>query len=279
MAFPVTGALATITSITSSTDVYQLLTQALKINQVRVNEEADQFDISELSGSGAGRERVTGLISGTMDFEGVYSKATPRIGNSGLVTFASGYVQRVTGWKLDVDFGEIDITAMTGSAITAKKFMPNALYEWSGSYTAHAVDSTALSKPTAVNGVGASAEFKLTEDSTDPTLSGNIIVTSLGQTIRKGDLQVAEYAFQGAGDITETKGSTLAGLRRTSTGTWAAPDWDSDDNGTPQMILTTYTGRTLTVTVFLKSMSVECMVGQPIKVSGQIRFSGDSSRA
>lgn len=279
MAFPVTGALATITSITSGTDVYQLLTQALKINQVRINEEAEQFDISELSGSGSSVERVAGLISGTMDYEGVYSKSTPRIGNSGLVTFASGYVQRVTGWKIDVDFGEIDITSMDGTAITARKFMPSGLYSWSGSYTAHAVDSTALSKPTAINNAGAAAEFKLTEDSTDPTLSGNIIVTSLGQTIRKGDLQVAEYAFQGAGDITETVGSTLPGLRRTSYGVWGRPDWDSDDNGTPQMVLTTYTSRTLTTTVFLKSVSVECMVGQPIKVSGQIRFSGSYSRA
>lgn len=279
MAYGITGAAATITSITSGTDVYQLCTQALKQVQFRVSQEADEFDISELSGSGAGAEYLAGLVSGTMDFEGHYPKSSPVLGNSGLVTYADGYVQRVSEWKIDVDFGEIPITWMTGTAVLAKKFMPAGIYSWNGSYIAQQVDSSAVNGPSASGYAGGSATFKITEDSTDPALSGAIIVTGVAQTVRKADLINTEYTFRGSGAITETKGSTLPGLRRTTTGTWSTPDWDSDDNGTPEMIFTLASGRTVTATVFLKSMSIECKIGEPVNVTGTIRFSGTIARA
>jgi hypothetical protein len=282
MGFPITGALATITSVTSSNDLNTLLVSALKVQDVTVNQDADQFETTELSGSGVSVERLAGLMSGTFDFAGFYPKSAPRLGNSGLVTYGDGYVQVVTGWKIDVDFGEIDITSMTGSAVTAKTFMPNGIYSWSGSYTAHAVNDTAASAPSAVNYAGGSATFKLTEDgASDPALGGSIVVTGVRQTIRKADKQSLEYSFQGAGAITETKGSTLVGLRRTTTGTWPAPDWDLNGDGTPDIsvVLTTYTSRTITAAAFLKSLSIECQMGQPVRVSGVVRFSGSVSRA
>lgn len=280
MAYGITGATATITSITSGTDVYQLCTQALKQTQFRVSQTADEFDITELSGSGGGAEFVAGLAHGMMDFEGHYPKSSPVMGNSGLVTYSDGYVQRVSEWKIDVDFGEIPITWMTGSAVLAKKFMPMGVYSWNGSYVAQQVDSTAISGPSAAGYAGGSATFKITEDSTDPALSGSIIVTGVSQTIRKADLIGAEYTFRGSGAITETKGSTLPGLRRTSTGAWGTPDWDTDDNGTPEMVFTLGgSSKTITSTVFLKSMSIECKIGEPVKVTGTIRFSGSVVRA
>ena len=52
MAFPVTGAVATITSVTAATDI-KTLVDTLKISELTINTDTDEFDISELSGSGA----------------------------------------------------------------------------------------------------------------------------------------------------------------------------------------------------------------------------------
>lgn len=279
---PLTGAAATITSVTSSTDLNRLLMTALKNTTITLSEDAEEFEVSELSGSGSGAEYIVGLASGSFDFEGVYPKSAPRIGNSGLVTYASGYAEFVNSWRLQCEYGETDITAFTGSAVLGRTFMPNGVYNWSGSYTAHAVSGNAISSVTAANTAAASATFKITEDGgSDPTLSGNILATAVRQTIRKPDLQVCEYTFRGSGDITETKGSSLPALRVASTGAWTVPDWDTDADGDSdvEVVLTTASGRTITAYAFLRSISVEVAIGQPIRVSGSVRFNGTITRA
>lgn len=280
---PLTGALATLTSVTSATDLNTLLVSALKINEVRINQDTEFFDVSELSGSGSAVERVVGLAAGTFDFTGFYPKSAPRIGNSGFVSYSSGgYAEIVTKWSITVDFGEHDITAMTGAAVSAKVFMPSGIFSWSGSYTAHAVSGNAIVGPSSVNAAIATGTFKITEDgAADPALSGPVVVTGVNQMIRKADLQACEYTFQGAGALTETVGSTLPGLRKTTTGTWGTPDWDTDADGVPDVsvVLTTFTGRTITAAAFLKSITIECQMGQPVKVSGTCRYSGTVSRA
>ena len=279
---PLTGALATLTSVTSATDLNRLLVTALKINEVRINQDAEFFDVSELSGSGSAVERVVGLSVGTFDFTGFYPKSAPRIGNSGMVSYSSGgYAEIVTKWSITADFGEHDITAMTGAAVSAKVFMPSGIFSWSGSYTAHAVSGNAILGPSVANAAIATGYFKITEDSTDPTLNGPIVVTGVNQMIRKADLQACEYTFQGAGALNEIKGSTLPGLRVASTADWGTPDWDTDADGVPDVsvVLTTFTGRTITAAAFLKSITIECQMGQLVKVSGTCRYSGTVSRA
>ena len=59
MAFPITGSIATISSITASTDI-KTLVDTLKISEMTINTETDEFDISELSGTGAAVERQIG---------------------------------------------------------------------------------------------------------------------------------------------------------------------------------------------------------------------------
>lgn len=279
---PLTGAAATITSVTSSTDLNRLLTTALKNASITINQDAEEFDVSELSGSGSGAEYIVGLASGTFDFEGTFPKSAPRVGNSGLVTYASGYAEFVNSWRLQCEYGETDITAFAASAVTARTFMPSGVYNWSGSYTAHAVSGNAITTVTAANTAAASATFKITEDgAADPALSGNILATAVRQTIRKPDIQVCEYTFRGSGDVTETKGSTLPGLRVASTGAWGIPDWDTDGDGVAdvQVVITTASSRTITAYAFLRSISIEVAIGQPIRVSGTVRFNGTITRA
>lgn len=285
MAFPVNGATATISSVTASTDL-KYLTDVLKISEMTFNVDSDEFDISELSGSGAAAEYLSGLRSATMDFAGFWPKAAPRIGNVGLFTL-SGYDTFITDYRLDVDFGEQEITAFAATAPTTKAYMPNGLFSWGGSFNAHAIDDAAVGLTTDAASVGASATFILSNESTDSKLAGNIIVTRLGHAIRKADKQVLAYSFRGSGALTETVGTTYDALRLdpgASTGTataWPAPSF-SYAADTPSIVFNTYVGgatRSYTATGFLKSVSIECNVGQPIRVSGQIRVSKVFSRA
>jgi len=280
MGYPITGASATVNSITASTDVKYLF-DVLKITEVTFNTEADDFDISELSGSGAATERLSGLMSGTIDFSGYYPKTAPKLGNGGLITYASGYVQVVNEWRLSVEFGEHDITALNATAPTAKRFMPSGLFEWSGSYTAHAVNSTAVSLPTAAASTGAAAAFILVNETDDTKLGGSINVRQLGHAIRKADKQILSYSFVGSGALTETVGTTYDPLRLdpgTAAGTataWGAPSWDTNGDGVPDVSLVYYTfgtSRYYTVPVFLRSLNIEVSPGNPIRVSGQLRM-------
>ena len=276
MAFPINGATATIVSVTAATDL-KYLTDALKINEMTFNVDADEFDISELSGSGAAAEYLSGLRSATMDFAGFWPKTAPRLGNVGLFTM-SGYDTFITDYRIDVDFGEQEITAQAATPPTIKAYMPSGLFSWGGSFNAHAIDDAAVSMPTAAANTGSSATFILSNEATDSKLSGNIIVTRMGHAIRKADKQVLAYSFRGSGALTETEGTTYPPLRLavgSVSGAWPAPSFTYASD-TPSIVFNSYVGgetRAYTATGFLKSVSIECNVGQPIRVSGQIRVS------
>jgi len=280
MAFPINGATATISSVTASTDL-KYLTDILKISEMTFNVDSDEFDVSELSGSGAAAEYITGLRSATMDFAGLWPKSAPRIGNVGLVTI-SGYTNFVTDYRIDVDFGEQEITAFAATAPTVKAYMPSGLFSWGGSFNAHAIDDDPITLTHDAASSGTAATFILSNEATnDSKLSGNVLVTRMGHAIRKADKQVLAYSFRGNGALTETAGDTYDPLRLApgvSAGTataWGAPSF-SYAADTPSIVFNSYVGgetRAYTATGFLKSVSIECNVGQPIRVSGQIRVS------
>jgi hypothetical protein len=288
MAFPITGSTATVTSVTAGTDV-KFLFDVLKINEVAINTEADEFDISELSGSGAAVERLSGLRSGTMTFSGFYPKAAPKIGNTGLLQYGStpvtvGFVQ---DWTMDIDFGEIDITSFNATAPTVKKFMPSGLFTWGGTFNVHMLnEDNALGSasddevtlPTAAGSTGTAAIFQIFTGATNAhTLSGNVLLRSLGHSIRKADKQVLAYAYSGSGGVTEQQGDTYDPLRIDpasiapgGSAAWTGPSWT--DNTSPSIVVTAYSGRTYTIKAFLKSLSISVSPGNPIAINGSLRI-------
>lgn len=280
--YPLVGTPATLTSVSGSADLAQLLITALKNYEFTVFEDSENFDVTELSGSTLGVERIQGLSSGTFDFVGFFPKSAPKIGNSGLVTYASGYVEFCSAWTLRAEFGEIDITAFNATAPTARTFMPNGVFDWSGTYTAIAVSGNAIGRPTAANTAAAAATFKLTDDAAaDPSLAGNILIQSVRQTIQKAQKQALEYSWVGSGTLTETKGTNFPGLRVAATNAWGIPVWDANSDGTAdvEVVLTTASGRTITAFAFLRSIELSCEIGQPVRVSGSVRFNGTVARA
>jgi len=244
MAFPITGSTATVTSVTAGTDV-KFLFDVLKINEVAINTEADEFDISELSGSGAAVERLSGLRSGTMTFSGFYPKAAPKIGNTGLLKYNAVTVGFVQDWTMDVDFGEIDITSFNATAPTVKKFMPSGLFTWGGTFNVHMLnEDNALGSatddevtlPTAAGSTGTAAIFQIFTGATNAhTLSGNVLLRSPG-------------------------GSAA----------WTGPSWT--DATSPEIVVTAYSGRTYTIKAFLKSLSISVSPGNPIAINGSLRI-------
>lgn len=276
MGYPITGELGKINSVTSSTDLDALNT-AMKTLTLKFSSSVPTEDIS---GNGdTVTKKVAGLRDSSWDFEGRYPKASPRLGNSGLVTFSSGYVQYCESWYLDFDFGEEDITAFTGSAITDRVYRPSGRPVITGGYTVRAVSDTALSLPTAANGTGAAATFKITEDSTDPAFSGNIIITGQNFTTGGREQVKNEYTFEFADTVTSVAGSTLPAIL--PAGTVDAADWDTNGDGTPdvQAVIQTAASRTYTHYVFIRSLRVECAVGAVTKVTGTLRVTGTVTTA
>jgi len=288
-AFPITGSLATISSVTAATDVKTLF-DTLKITEVTINTEADEFDISELSGSGAAVERLAGLRSGTMNFSGIYPKSAPKVGNTGLVTYGGNVAGYVSDWTMDVDFGETEVTSFASTAPTVKQFMPNGLLTWGGSFNMHmmnidnSLDSATndeVTLPTAVGSTGSAAIFRIfTGASNNHELSGNVLLKSLGHAIKKADKQVLAYSYSGSGALTEKQGDTYSTLlvASTSAGTSTAVgarNWSPNAtpaNSTPAVTVTLYTSRTYAFAAFMKSVSINVSPGNPITVSGSLRI-------
>lgn len=284
MGYPITGSTATVVSVSAATDVKYLF-DVLKISEVGVNLEADEFDISELSGSGSAVERLSGLRSGTMSFSGFYPKSAPKMGNTGLVTYGGGALAWVQDWSMDVDFGEIEITSFAATGPTVKQYIPNGIFTWGGSFNAHALNDTAVTLPTTVGSTGSEAIFQLFKGSTNNhTLKGNVLLKSLGHSVRKADKQVLAYSYSGSGALTETQGDTYDPLRvdpaSSAPGTetaWGIPSYDlSASPMTPSIVVKTYeaggTDRSYTFSAFLKSLSISVSPGNPIAINGTLRI-------
>jgi hypothetical protein len=268
MGVPVTGSVAVVSA--TGGDVAAIFT-ALRVSEMSVAIDTDEFDVTELTNTATAVENLTGLMSGTASFSGFYPKASPKVGNAGLVTVTDGYTQYVTDWKLDYDFGEQEITSFNATDPEFKTYMPSGIYRWSGSYNAHAVNDTKVTLPLSPNSLGKSATFNLTDTK---SLAGNIITRQLGHAVRKQDKQVLAYSFSGSGACTEAG----AGTAIRGNGSWVGASFDLGA-GTPNVTFTTYTGRTYTANCFLRSLSIECAVSQVIKISGQLRFYGTIATA
>lgn len=284
MGYPITGSSATVVSVSSGTDLKYLF-DVLKISEVSISTEADEFDISELSGSGSAVERLSGLRSGTMTFSGFYPKAAPKMGNTGLVTYNSSAVAWVQDWSMDVDFGETEITSFAATGPTVKQFMPNGIFTWGGSFNAHALNDTAVTLPAALGSTGTAAIFQLFKGATySHTLSGSVLLKSLGHSVRKAEKQVLAYSYSGSGALTETQGDTYDPLRLDPATTapgdavdWGIPSYDlSTTPMKPSVVVKTYeagaTDRQYTFSAFLKSLSINVSVGNPIAISGSLRI-------
>lgn len=279
---PVTGVAATIGSVTSATDLAQLVATATDFRAYVPAIVADAANSTPLAN--ATMRMTTGLQSWEVGFSAVYPKNTPRFGASGLVTFASGFVKDCSRFDVTFDWGAEDVTAYTGAAQTFKRFRPGSIPSISGSFNALVQDDATPSAPTTVNNSGQAISFKLAEDGTaDPTLAGNIVVTgeSYAEISRISRKLEVVYRFVGSGTAlwTISAGDTLPALL--PAGDIDSPDWDLNADGVPDVsaTFTLASGRTLSGPCFLRSLTLSSQVNGLIAVSGVIQGAGTLTRA
>ena len=274
MGYPVTGAEGWIDATAAQADLLYHFGTALRQSPdgsvMTLNGSA--IDITEATGSAAAfSSHMGGLIDASVTYSALFPKTTVRLGVGGLITFASGTTYNVQRYQIDIDYGEIDITPISGTADTYRRYMPQGIGTWRGSYTTLQESSAAPSIPV-VGDNAAAATFKLAEvGGSDPSLAGNILVSNLVQTVRMRDKVENVYTFSGSGNITQANGGIFA-----ASGTIAAPIWDANSDGTPDNIITfkTASGRLWTGPAFWSSVSIVSEPSQPVKVTGRLRFAG-----
>lgn len=278
MPYPITsetGNLA-IDPTVASGDLKYLLGTALRITTdiATINLESGDVDITQASTGGVNMmERMQGLRSGTVDFAGIFPKTTPPLGITSSVTFGNGYVQYIDGWSLDITWPEIDITSTAGAANTWRKWMPGGTGSWSGSYTCKASSGTAPVVPSsATTGAYGSATFVLADaGASDPTLTGNIGIPRMSQSVKIGDASRITYNFQGSGDLTQSN----AGLTAAS-GAITKPNWDLDSNGTADntVVLTVCNSpaKTYTFPAFWTRLSLAWKIDDVVRFTGTLRI-------
>ena len=296
MAYPLHGESGKWTSVTNATDLDNLLEVMVRTNQIVLNYSTAVQDTS--GDGGTTTTRAMGLADWTVNFSGIYPKAAPRIGNSGLVTYGSGSTYRVSAWTMNFDFGEHEITAFDASPTIGRQYRPGIRPIVNGTYTAHASSAAALVLPSAASVAGvsssAAATFKMMEDTTDPAYSGNIFVSQLGLTTGGRDLVQAQYSYEFDGTVTATSGTnyivpypnlTVAG-GGSATGAVDMPDWGDGTTG-PSTVAATFeldSSRTWACSgtgswVYLRSLSINVTPGDLIRISGVLRGSGSLTPA
>jgi len=278
MAYPLTSELGNLTCTAASGDLLYHFGTAIRVGSdvATLTIESNEYDATTPTGSAVSmRTMNAGLRQGTVAYTGLYPRAANPLGLSSLITYASGYVQYVNAFTINMQFPEIDITSATGAAGSYRRWMPGGTGTWGGTYTCKADNATALTMPTV--GAASSATFKLAEDgASDPSLAGNITTPRLTQTVKIGAESVAVYSFSGSGALTQSAGTALPGIFAAS-GAITKPSWDLDGDGVPDntCLLTVASGRTYTFPAFWTNLSLTWQMDQPVQVSGTLRIAGD----
>jgi len=287
MAYPLTSETGNLTCSAASGDLLYLLGTSLRMTTdlATLNVSANEVEVTQATGSAVNMmERINGLRGATVDFSVIYPRSAPTAAMSALVQFATGYVQYVNAWTLDITWPEVDITSFTGVASTGwRTWMPGGMGSWGGSWTCKADNATALTMPSV--GAAAAGTFKAFEDGVadDPTFAGNIGTPKLTQRIKLGDYSEVTYSYSGSGNLTQKAGTSFPGLLYAGTTATAItkPTWDINGDGTPDntTVLTVATGRTYTFPAFWTKLSLSWKVDDVVRVSGTLRVAGSITAA
>ena len=286
MAYPLTSETGNLTCSATSGDLLYLFGTALRMTTdlATLNLESNEIEVTQATGSTINmHSRINGLRTGTVEFAGIWPRTSTPLGITSLVTYASGYVQYVNAWSIDLTWPEIDITYFAGGATgptdpstSWRRWMPGGIGSWSGSYTCKADDATAPSMPS--TGAAAAATFYMMADGAagttgDPSLAGDITTPRLTQRVRLGDFSELTYNFAGSGNLTQTAGTTFPGLTSAS-GAITKPTWNitaTDSKPDNTCRLTVATGRYYEFPAFWTRLNLSWRVDDVVRVTGTLR--------
>lgn len=259
MGSPAFGGQVSITSSVAGSKIKHLYETATKVQSVSFSIPDTEVDITG-AGDGGIMAYTGGLKEGEFNITSLYPRTRPRIGNSGgIVTWSGGPTYKVRSYSLALEFGGVDeITAPAGSAVQWKTFGMKPGYSWAVTFECLWDRSAAFEVPPDANSSSVAATFKLAEDGTDPTFSGNVVLVGGPQVVASTkDFIIRRYTARGDGAITFAAGSTLPALLPAGSLTASVADWDSDGDGTPDIttVVTLDTSRTITAPMALQSLN------------------------
>lgn len=268
MAGPTYGTTGKVTTW-SGTFVQDLIGTSNAPAVFTLNQVTDIHDVTRfVSASGGAKMRRN--IPGLKSWNGTISSqlVTPQIGNTGLVTYGSGFVSTVKSFDitLKADYADTTLFASTDPLWKSYTF---GLVGWDGSY------ETFMDNATAPHGAGMAAEpaaasFALIDNAStaaDKIIGGNIITQSLGISVSPSAINTANYAFVGDDQPTVT-GTFVGGISTDAGG--GTYSITTPVAGT--LTLQSVTGQTFVGSAGWSSINFKCDVGQPIMVT--INFQG-----
>lgn len=120
-------------------------------------------------------------------------------GQKGLAAWASAnYDTNVFNWSLNISQGALDVTAFASTPPVSKAFIPDGVYEWSGSFECYLDDTDLVTVP---DDPGTLVVLTLTATS-GQTFVGSAFVTSQEPNASIDDSQKVTCNFQGSGVLT-----------------------------------------------------------------------------
>lgn len=208
--------------------------------------------------------KITGMLNRTIAIQAKFPLASPATGKCGLVTFANGYVLHANGFSVNLNAAAYDATEFdAGTCPTSLSYVPGEI-SGSGSWEGGVSDTTT----TGDAGDAGAASFRLTPDTADNTIAGNIVVTNVnvGGAIG-GGLNRITQAFDFNGDV------TIAGTNPPlPTGAIGIPD-------VTELVWRVAGSKTFTVNAFWTSLSFQVSQNALIGVSGTLQCTGDMTKA
>lgn len=234
----------------------------LSVMGYTVDIDADDIDTSAFSNAGI-TSAIPGLQSGRFSYRALLF--TPIHGNSGLVTYASGYTANINAYNIRISRSEHDVTAYNSTPPTWKTFISGAM-RWEGGYSGFHDDTTAIVAPGINTTEPAAATFKIQDLAADNALSGSILTRRVTVQTNFDQPGTVDYDFRGSGNLTQ---STPTGPSRPL---WAPGALDLTAAGT--ITLTSTTSRTFSGSAFWTSININHRMGQRIEVEVAGRFTG-----
>lgn len=240
-------------------DLYHLLSSGVGSFSATLNHSAAELEDTEFASTPpVALGYTTDLPDGTISFQARFPKGSPKTGAEGLITFASGYTNHANEYSIALSCSVDDGNAFAATPPTAMEHVPGVITA-TGSYGA-AVDDTTAIEPA---GTAGSATFRLDDDTTDNTLGGSIVLTSVSPAVVVGQQNRVTHNFRFDGNVTVAGSSPPL-----PTGALAKPD-------ITEVVLRASGSRDYTVDAFWTALSFQVAFGQLIGVSGTLQCTGD----
>lgn len=239
-------------------DLYRILNTSADPRRGTITMVAEIADASAFESSNPiAITNSAGIGSATGSFEALFPRDGAAWGDEGLVTFASGYTENISGYTLNLACQAYDDTGFASTPPSFRSFVPGEI-SWSGSYTANIDNATAHSLP----GTSGAATFRLNDDTVDNSLAGTIIVNSVDWNVQRGAKNTATVGFVGSGNITSAGTNPLF-----TAGALATPD-------ATDIVLRAEGDVDWDGAAFWTGLSISVVIGQPITITGTLQCTG-----